>query len=269
VPLRSRLGPAWVRTERWDCTPMTRFPMSRCTQPVEQQPTKRIVLVGDSHLQQLAGALIPTARSHGWQLIAIVRGGLPVLHGVRGEPGRAGLPGLKQRRHRRDRRPAAGRGGHAGQPGSAARADRADPAGFVEQWRHLQTLGIPVLAVRDNPRFDSSMPDCVQNVSLGCGCPAGRALPGRPTVDADPGPAVQRGLPGHRRRGLHAGLLPAEIGNVLVYLDDNHLRASYSTSMPRCWGTPPSPRWEGPESGRWANGCISLDRWVTGPRSSG
>jgi hypothetical protein len=117
VPLRSRLGPAWVRTERWDCTPMTRFPMSRCTQPVEQQPTKRIVLVGDSHLQQLAGALIPTARSHGWQLIAIVRGGLPVLHGVRGEPGRAGLPGLKQRRHRRDRRPAAGRGGHAGQPG--------------------------------------------------------------------------------------------------------------------------------------------------------
>jgi hypothetical protein len=44
VPLRSRLAPARVRTERWDCTPMTRFPMSRCTQPVEQQPTKRIVL---------------------------------------------------------------------------------------------------------------------------------------------------------------------------------------------------------------------------------
>ena len=65
MPLRSRLGPAWVRTERWDCTPMTRFPMSRCTQPVEQQPTKRIVLVGDSNLQQLAGALNPTARSHG------------------------------------------------------------------------------------------------------------------------------------------------------------------------------------------------------------
>jgi hypothetical protein len=180
VPLRSRLGPAWVRTERWDCTPMTRFPMSRCTQPVEQQPTKRIVLVGDSHLQQLAGALIPTARSHGWQLIAIVRGGLPVLHGVRGEPGRAGLPGLKQRRHRRDRRPAAGRGGHAGQPGRAARADRADPAGFVEQWRHLQTLGIPVLAVRDNPRFDSSMPDCVQNVSLGCGAPRAELYPANP-----------------------------------------------------------------------------------------
>jgi hypothetical protein len=76
-PLRSRLAPDWVRTERWDCTPMTRFPMSRCTQPVEQQPTKRIVLVGDSHLQQLAGAPIPTARSHGWQLIAIVRGACP------------------------------------------------------------------------------------------------------------------------------------------------------------------------------------------------
>jgi hypothetical protein len=268
VPLRSRLGPAWVRTERWDCTPMTRFPMSRCTQPVEQQPTKRIVLVGDSHLQQLAGALIPTARSHGWQLIAIVRGGLPVLHGVRGEPGRAGLPGLKQRRHRRDRRPAAGRGGHAGQPGSAARADRADPAGFVEQWRHLQTLGIPVLAVRDNPRFDSSMPDCVQNVSLGCDAPRAELYPAdppwtripdlRPTWPSWTSPTRSARRPSAGRDRQRAGLPRRQPPQGVV----QHVDAALL-------GTPPSPRWEGPESGRWANGCISLDRWVTGPRSSG
>jgi hypothetical protein len=37
-----------------------------------------------------------------------------------------------------------------------------------------------VLAVRDNPRFDSSMPDCVQNVSLGCGAPRAELYPADP-----------------------------------------------------------------------------------------
>ena len=73
----------WVRIEHWDCAPMARFPMDVCAQPVAA-PERRIVVVGDSHTQQLAGALVPIAARHHWQLIAIVRGRLPVLHGVGG-----------------------------------------------------------------------------------------------------------------------------------------------------------------------------------------
>ena len=66
----------WVRIERWDCVPMTRFPMDACTRPVEA-PQRRIVVVGDSHAQQLAGALLPIADRHGWQLTVIARGACP------------------------------------------------------------------------------------------------------------------------------------------------------------------------------------------------
>ena len=78
----------WVRIEHWDCAPMARFPMDVCAQPVAA-PQRRIVVVGDSHTQQLAGALVPIAARHHWQLIAIDPGRLPVLHGVGGRPRRA------------------------------------------------------------------------------------------------------------------------------------------------------------------------------------
>ena len=221
----------WVRIERWDCIPMTRFPMSRCAQPVDQPPTKRIVVVGDSHLQQLAGALIPTARSQGWQLIAIVRGACPfstVSEVNPDEPDCLAWNGAATAEIAELRPDAvvtlASRDVRVG-------LTEQTPAGFVEQWRQLQTLGIPVLALRDNPRFDSSMPDCVQNVSLACGAPRAELY----TVDP----------PWTRIPDLPSNVVfldiadavctptfcPAEIGNVLVYIDDNHLSASYSTSM--------------------------------------
>jgi hypothetical protein len=105
------------------------------------------------------------------------------------------------------------------------------PPGFVEQWRHLQTLGIPVLAVRDNPRFDSSMPDCVQNVSLGCGGPRAELYPVDPPWTRIPDLPSNVAFLDIADAVCTPTFCPAEIGNVLVYIDDNHLSASYSTSM--------------------------------------
>jgi peptidoglycan/LPS O-acetylase OafA/YrhL len=230
----------WVRIEHWDCAPMTRFPMDACTRPVEA-PQRRIVVVGDSHAQQLSGALVPIADRHGWQLTVIARGACPfstVSEVVADEPdclawGDAAAAEIA------DLHPdavvtLASRDVRAG-------LTEQTPAGFVARWQQLAQLGIPVLAIRDNPRFDRSMPDCVQSSGVQqaaddpaapiCGVErAAVYAPEPPWTHLADVPSNVRFLD-IADRVCGPDLCPAVIGNVLVYLDDNHLTASYSASM--------------------------------------
>lgn len=221
----------WVRIEQWDCTPLARFPMDRCTQPVEREPTKRIVVVGDSHLQQLAGALIPIAQQQGWQLTAIVRGACPFSTTSEVNPDEqdclAWLGAATAEIE--DLHPDA----VVTLASRDVRVGRTEqtPPGFVEQWRHLEALGIPVLALRDNPRFDASMPDCVQNVSIICGAPRDELYAPDPPWTHVPDLPSNVSFLDIADAVCTPTFCPAEIGNVLVYLDNNHLSASYSASM--------------------------------------
>jgi hypothetical protein len=224
----------WVRIEHWDCAPLARFPMDRCTQPLDHDPTRRIVVVGDSHAQQLTGALVPVAQQHDWQLTAIIRGACPFSTASEvapdepdcldwGEAAAAEIADL-----------------HPDAVVTLASRDVRDglteqtPQGFVDRWRQLDELGIPVLAVRDNPRFGYSVPDCVQSDD---------GDPGRCGIDRE---AVYPPVPSYAQLDdvppnvsfldisdavCDARRCPAVVGNVLVYLDDNHLTASYTTSM--------------------------------------
>ena len=225
---------------------MTRFPMDACTRPVEAAQ-RRIVVVGDSHAQQLAGALVPIADRHGWQLTVIARGACPFSTAsevVADEPdclawGDAAAAEIA------DLRPdavvtLASRDVRAG-------LTERTPPGFVARWQQLAQLGIPVLAIRDNPRFDRSMPDCAQSVWAQpyVARPSGTDAPAadscgveRAAVYASVPPwAHLPDVPPNVRfldiadRVCGPDRCPAVIGNVLVYLDDNHLTASYSTSM--------------------------------------
>jgi hypothetical protein len=108
------------------------------------------------------------------------------------------------------------------------------PAGFVAQWQRLHDEGIPVLAFRDNPRFDFSMPDCVAQH----GRDSERCSVDRSDVYAHVPPYLE--VPGVPPNVTFVDIsdavctpsrCPGEIGNVLVYLDDNHLTATYATSM--------------------------------------
>jgi hypothetical protein len=228
----------WVRIEHWDCAPMTRFPMDACTRPVEA-PQRRIVVVGDSHAQQLSGALVPIADRHGWQLTVIARGACPFSTAsevVEDEPdclawGDAAAAEIA------DLHPdavvtLASRDAGAG-------LTEQTPAGFVARWQQLAQLGIPVLAIRDNPRFDRSMPDCVQSAGTATDTPAADPCGvDRAAVYASVPPwAHLPDVPPNVRfldiadRVCGPDRCPAVIGNVLVYLDDNHLTASYSASM--------------------------------------
>jgi hypothetical protein len=197
-------------------------------------PDRRIVVVGDSHAQQLAGALLPIAEQHNWQLLVMVRGACPFSTASEVVPDEADCLAWNA---------AAADEITALQPDAVvtlatrdARVGQTEqiPTGFVDQWRRLEAQGIPVLALRDNPRFDYSVPDCVQTRPDdvgGCGVdraeiyaptPPWADLPDVPTNVAfvDIADAV-----------CDAERCPPVIGNVLVYMDDNHLTATYSTSM--------------------------------------
>ena len=234
----------WVRIERWDCVPMTRFPMDACTRPVEA-PQRRIVVVGDSHAQQLAGALLPIADRHGWQLTVIARGACPfsTASEVVADEADCLAWGEAAAAEIADLRPdavvtLASRDVRVG-------LTERTPPGFVARWQQLAQLGIPVLAFRDNPRFDRSMPDCVQSLwaqSSWVQRPGGEDAPpcgvDRAAVYAAEPPWTHvPDVPANVRfldiadRVCGPAFCPAVIGNVLVYLDDNHLTASYSTSM--------------------------------------
>ena len=90
---------------------------------------------------------------------------------------------------------------------------------------------MPVLAIRDNPRFDRSMPDCVAAAdATACGVErAAVYAPVPPWAPLDVPPNVR--FLDIADRVCGPDLCPAVIGNVLVYLDDNHLTASYAASM--------------------------------------
>jgi peptidoglycan/LPS O-acetylase OafA/YrhL len=223
----------WVRVEQWDCTPLAGYASDACTQPVAE-PARRVVVVGDSHMQQFTGALIPLAQKYDWQITTILRGACPFSTAsevVPDEPDclawnaaafdqiSAVRPDAVVTLASRDVRPG---------------LTETTPPGFVQQWWRLHDLGIPVLAVRDNPRFDFSVPDCVQQN----GPDAEMCGLDRQAVYADSPPYEQfTDLPPNVTfldisdyvcTGVRC---PAEIGNILVYLDDNHISAAYGTSM--------------------------------------
>jgi peptidoglycan/LPS O-acetylase OafA/YrhL len=222
----------WMKLDDWDCVPMARSSGDVCTQPVAE-PTRRLVVVGDSHVQQHLAALVPIAHRHGWQLVAMLRGACPFSTASEVAPGDAGCLawGDAAAAEIADLRPDA----VVTLASRDARAGRTEqtPPGFVARWAQLDALGIPVLAVRDNPRFDRSMPDCVHRADPGaapCGVERAEVYGAEPwtLLPAVPGNVRFLDLADHVCDGAFC---PAVIGNVLVYLDDNHLTASYARSM--------------------------------------
>ncbi|HEV2527951.1 MAG TPA: acyltransferase family protein [Thermomicrobiales bacterium] len=234
VPAAVSLREDWVPVREWDCVPLTRFAADRCTQVVSEEPTRRVVVVGDSHIQQLGGALVPIAEARGWQLTFILRGACPFSTTSEVNPDDRDCvdwnaavaaeildlsPDIVVTLATRNVREG---------------LTETTPTGFVEQWRLLDGSGISVVAIRDNPRFDYSVPECVER-SSGDGEECGIAR--EAVYSADPPWHYVNDLPANVRFLDVADLLcdpewcSPVIGNVFVYMDDNHLTATYTLTM--------------------------------------
>lgn len=116
------------------------------------------------------------------------------------------------------------------------------PEGMDDALSALGEMGIPVVLLRDNPRFSFNAYECADamvdgdvtiassvGANAACGVSRGRAL-----ASVNPAEALVR--PGVATvdmtdRLCSAGSCPAVIGNVFVYLDDNHVTSTYAATM--------------------------------------
>ncbi|WP_191966630.1 acyltransferase family protein [Microbacterium testaceum] len=233
LPLPTLIDDEWVHLDR-ECSAEWANDVEQlrgtCSETVGTPRAQHtVVVIGDSHAQQITGSLLPVAEANGWGVVFLIKGGCSM--GL-DEPGMDELcDGWREaaielvERVRPDAaltivtRSDAGEDDERLRPGIERFLDRMDDAG-VQVW-----------GVRDNPRFTFNMYDCVVEADdpLDCAVPRSASLADRnPADDLD-------------RAGLHLvdltpwicpdDLCVGVIGNVAVYRDDNHLSRLYARSL--------------------------------------
>ncbi|MFD4635836.1 acyltransferase family protein [Lentzea sp. NPDC058436] len=203
-----------------------------CYGPADGTPAKRVVLVGDSHIQQYLAAFAPIAERRNWQLVAMLRGACPFSTKSEKNPDDQSCVRWNESAAREiiDLRPdfvftLATRNVQVG-------LTEVTPPGFVERWRQLDAEGIPVVAVRDNPRYSFSVLDCVQvhGPAARCGAPRSELLSPVP-------PYAHLEVPGNVSFLDFSDELctedqcPPVKGDLLVNFDDNHVSATFMRSL--------------------------------------
>lgn len=106
------------------------------------------------------------------------------------------------------------------------------PDGFLTQWRSLSAAGIPVLGIRDNPRFPFDPPECVAARGPDA-CQLARdavLAPVNPAdaIDGRPDTVFPIDLTAWL---CHPEVCPVVAGNLLIYRDDDHLTATYAAAL--------------------------------------
>lgn len=233
LPLPTLLDDEWVQLEnpcagRWSVD--TEILSGTC---FETSRTARagftIAVIGDSHAQQLTGALLPVAEENGWGVVSLIKGGCSM-----------GLaePGMDERcdAWREEAIDLVERVVPDAVLTVVTRSDAGEDdevlrPGIEMFLERMGDAGIPVLAVRDNPRFAFDMYGCVVDADdpLECATPRAASL-----ADVNPAAVLER--PGVDLVDLTPWICPDDlcvgvIGNVVVYRDDNHLSRLYARTL--------------------------------------
>jgi peptidoglycan/LPS O-acetylase OafA/YrhL len=195
---------------------------------------RTIALVGASRVAHYFPAFEQAALEHGWRLLVLSKSSCqftsePGIEEVRGEfdadcaeYNEWALGRLEEQR-----------------PdlvvtlsGRAHTADERVYPGFVDQWRELDAWGIPVLALRDLPRFPDPVPECVARIGADA-C----AFDPEPSHDPSDPSATLENVPANVTFAdltpyvCPDGECPAAIGNILVYRDTSHLTDTYAATL--------------------------------------
>jgi hypothetical protein len=201
-----------------------------CELNTPDAPTRTVALVGASHIMQWAPAFERIAQQNDWHLVIIAKQGCRMQDPdveVQGFPSclpwNESLEGVLD-----DLAPDAVVVDGTETPVQAGKPELILP-GQVAAWQRLDAQGVPVLAIRDNMRFEASPVDCVAERGADPEC--GRA---RADVLGAPDPLTTTpGLPDSlvpvdlTDAFCTADECPAVVGNVLVYRDDDHISATY------------------------------------------
>ena len=196
--------------------------------------TRSVLLVGDSHAQQLGGLVAEHAGEQDFEVRTALLGACPfsldpVHLSGRGYDAclafnRAVLTDVE--RDRPDLVVVVGSRAAEDSPGEEV------PDGYVAAWQAVADLGVPVLVLRDNPRWSENPAECVLREDAdACARPRYDTYP-----DVDPLARAVEDVPGTAyldtsRLLCDEHTCPPVVGGVYVYMDRNHVSGSYVRTM--------------------------------------
>ncbi len=203
-----------------------------CTQlEPEGAASATVLVVGDSHAEQWLAALEPLARAHRWRLVALLKGACSFGEASTrtGACARFNEDALAYATSRPvDLVVVVSTAAHPTTP-----AERV-VTGLPGAVRALTSRGTPVVGLRDNPRFPSGVVSCaLTQGDEACTRPVSEKL-----AATDPAATLagRGGIPGFTALDLTDLVCPGgrctpSVGNVWVYLDDNHLTRSFAATL--------------------------------------
>ncbi|MHA7143084.1 acyltransferase family protein [Arthrobacter sp. TmT3-37] len=195
-------------------------------------PVLDIVVVGDSHSQQWSVPLAQMAQERGWKMTFVLLGGCKYGAGPEGRTPECEQWNAAVTDYVLDQSPDL-----VYTVGTVARSDDPQdvlPAGFAQTARMLDDNGIQVVAVRDNPRFTTDRVLCVESQgaeSPDCNPARTATLSDRPPVDELLEQAPDVAFLDFTDYLCRAEDCPAVVGNIFVYIDENHVSATYLRSL--------------------------------------
>ncbi|MGQ1796640.1 acyltransferase family protein [Kocuria oceani] len=234
LPLASALQDEWVGLPEpcsGEFAPAQEPLEESCRQtPLVQDPTRTVLVVGNSHMEQFMGAVIPLAEERNWQLVSVLQPGCPFAVRPEGdechEGNRLALDYVEQV----DPDMVLTTSTYAARmdgPGETV------PSGYPELVDRLTSQGIEVVGFRDNPRFDFNPYECAERHGAG----AARCEVPVPQVLAPVNPAdALLDRPGFTSLDLTdlicpEGVCRPVVGNVHVFMDAHHLSWAYTRTM--------------------------------------
>ena len=194
--------------------------------------TKRIVVLGDSHAQQYMAALGPIARSHGWEVVALLKGNCRFGGESPERDAECNAFNKASAQYVLDHKPDA-----VFTVASLTHIDapfETEVPQYLEGIKPFTDAGMDVVGIRDNPRFTMNMPECVQKNgpdAAKCNVPLQESLAESSPLDAYRGKVARLHLMDLSDFICADGVCPAVVGNVYVYKDDNHLTKTYVQTM--------------------------------------
>ena len=237
LPLLSSLSQEWGALEA-DCSDFEAGPTDpklakACSMTVPSpEPEKTILVIGDSHAEQWLGALEPMAREHNYRTVALLMGACSFGGPSDSRGGACNDFNAAALDYALDLKPDAvftvATAAHPVQPADFP------VDGLPEAAEQLRQAGIPVVGARDNPRYDFNVLQCAEsNGAYSETCSAGVE---QKLSDSAAVASFFDSLPGVELMDMTDLICPAGtcapvVGNVYVYLDDNHLTTTYTASM--------------------------------------
>ncbi|SOE02915.1 acyltransferase family protein [Blastococcus haudaquaticus] len=238
IPPLSVIRDDWARLSDSRCvlegdedggTPLEPFSCVRGPADAE----RRIVLVGDSHVAHWLHPVAQLVDSRGWQLVALINPGCNLSTESEFRADRSLLEQCEQWRSRIVERIASVNPGVVLALGTRIAEGEREvlPKGFVEAWQQLSDLDIPVIGLRDNPRHERDVPDCMAELGdLAPECTVSPAdIYDDALLEADLPAGVQ--LLDTRPYFCTSTECPSVVGNVRVYRDDSHVTNMYMRTV--------------------------------------